>query len=198
MGLPTLSCLPVYSSLSKSRWDCYIPCRYWQAHTSPSALSLKRGWAQRTSMAWWLWRHCDWPYREGVSSWKPCPYRFGYSSGSLHFLCPDSNGGRDERPRIFQSACCQHHCLPVTQGSSQDTSGLQPKCHGSSNKVSRLWKCSLQHRPRPEASDSYQRLKNRFNRVPVPKLEKQVHLPLYSTHLGFHPILEKRSTTPPS
>lgn len=65
-------------------------------------------------------------------------------------------------PRIFQSACCQYECLPITQGSSWDTSGRQPKCRGGSNKLLLLCKCSLQHRPWPKASDSYQRLKDRF------------------------------------
>ena len=32
-----------------------------------------------------------------------------------------------------------------------------------------------------------------FTRVPMPKLEKQVQLPLHSTHLKFHPILLKKA-----
>lgn len=120
------------------------------------------------------------PLQKGGSSWKPCPWRFRHSSSCLYppALIPMAVGikgpGLDSLPVASISVCCftrvlMRHLWPA------------PKGH-SSNKLLPLWKCSLLHRPWPRASDSYQRLKDRFYWDSYAQFEKPVHLPIQSTH----------------
>ena len=132
MGLPSFLLLPSCPQLSLKNSGAGLQVLR-GSHTSISPAPgerLGQGQDEPGACGDTLWLASQ----EGVSCWKPCPWRFGSCSSCLRSLCPDSDGDR-------------HQCLPITQGSSQDTSDLQPKFHGGSNKLLLLWKCSPQLRP---------------------------------------------------
>ena len=175
------SCLLVLSCLLKIQ---VRDCRCWGAHTPPSALPLERGLAKDRMSLVPVEILCGWPHRRVYHAGNPV-------LGDLGPVAPAFVPSALILTVIGISACRllkDPHRTPLTCSPSSMGVVINSYCFGSA---------ALSSDP-----DQKQVILNRgwrtgFTRVPMPKLEKQVQLPLYFTHVGFHPILEKRSNALP-